>query len=252
LVAALTLGSALPHLIAFLGGTDWRAVILTTSLCAALSGCAMLFILLGPHHQRAGSFQPRAIVIAFADPAIRRAYFGYFGHMWELYAFWAWVGTMAALAALEAGLTEPAAFGSLIAFCAIALGGLATVPAGAIADRIGKAPVAGTALLGSGLFGVAAALTFGGPLWLFAGVLILWGIAVIPDSAQLSAMVADAAPPQYAGSIMTLQNAIGFALSAISVELTPVLAQSIGWPLALLVLVAGPAMGIAALARRVG
>ena len=42
---------------------------------------------------------------------------------------------------------------------------------------------------------------------------MIWGIAVIPDSAQFSALVADAAPPHLAGSLLTFQTALGFALT---------------------------------------
>ena len=45
-------------------------------------------------------------------------------------------------------------------------------------------------------------LAFGGPVWLAAALVLVWGAAVIPDSAQFSALVADAAPPDAAGSLL--------------------------------------------------
>src|SRR5262245_33017949 len=42
LVGALTIGSALPHLAAYLGGADWRAVIIATSLLAFVGGLLVM------------------------------------------------------------------------------------------------------------------------------------------------------------------------------------------------------------------
>ena len=99
----------------------------------------------------------------------------------------------------------------------------------------------------SGSAAVLTAATFGGPVWLTFALVMIWGIAVIPDSAQFSALVADAAPPHLAGSLMTFQTAIGFALTILTVQMTPVVAQAIGWPLVLGALAIGPALGIVAM-----
>jgi hypothetical protein len=101
----------------------------------------------------------------------------------------------------------------------------------------------------SGSAAIATALTFGGPIWLTFILIIIWGIFVIPDSAQFSALVADASPPDLAGSVMTLQTALGFALTAITVQVTPLLAQAFGWPAILAGLAIGPLVGILAMMR---
>lgn len=243
LVAALTLGSAFPHLLALVGGADWGPVVFWSSAIAALSALAIFGVSLGPHHKRAGRFNMDALWFAWRSKAVRAAYLGYFGHMWELYGYWAWVGTMAAIAATNAGHGDPVRFGSLIAFAAIALGALACIPAGWLAIGHGKAPVARAVLLASASSAVLAALTFSAPLEIFAAVLIVWGVTVIPDSAQFSALVADAGPPEMAGSLMTLQNALGFALSAVTVQLVPEVAAIAGWPAAIAMLAIGPAAG---------
>jgi MFS family permease len=166
--------------------------------------------------------------------------------MWELYAFWAWVGVIAGTSYAAAGNAEPDA-AKLTAFLAIALGGLACVPAGRWGDRFGKARVAAGAMSLSGAAALAAAASFGGPVWLVAAVLLVWGIAIVPDSAQFSALVADHAPPERAGSLMTLQTAIGFALTAVTVQLTPIAAAAWGWPAVLATMAVGPAAGVAAM-----
>jgi hypothetical protein len=84
-------------------------------------------------------------------------------------------------------------------------------------------------------------------VWLTFLLIMIWGIAVIPDSAQFSALVADAAPPHLAGSLMTFQTAIGFALTIATVQATPMLAGALGWPLVLAGLAIGPALGIIAM-----
>jgi hypothetical protein len=101
----------------------------------------------------------------------------------------------------------------------------------------------------SGSAAIATALSFGGPIWLTFGLIILWGIFVIPDSAQFSALVADASPPDLAGSALTLQTALGFALTAVTVQATPLLANAFGWPTILAGLALGPVVGIAAMLR---
>jgi len=248
LVGALTLGNGLPYLAAFLGGADWRSTILAVSALAGAGGLVVLGAGLGPHHAAAPTFEPGAIRLAWTDRRIRAAYLGYFGHMWELFAFWAWIGAASAVsyrATLDVAAAE--SLGKLTAFLCIGLGGLACVVAGRVADRIGKAEVTIIAMAISGTAAVLTGATFGGPVWLSFALIMIWGIAVIPDSAQFSALVADAAPPHLAGSLMTFQTAIGFALTILTVQLTPVLAGAVGWPLVLGGLAIGPALGIVAM-----
>lgn len=249
LVAALTLGSASPHLIALFGGADWRATVMVASGLAMLSAALMLGVGLGPHHARAPKLAPGAIALAWTNRPARLAIAGYLGHMWELYAFWAWVGAMA-LASYGLVLDDNAGDAArLTAFAAIALGGLACIPAGLLADRLGKARIAQWAMIGSLAAGIATALSFGGPVWLVATCLIVWGVFVIPDSAQFSALVADAVPADVAGSLMTFQTALGFALTAVTVQVVPSLAATFGWPLTILLMTLGPAFGIEAMRR---
>ncbi|SDD31350.1 Cyanate permease [Paracoccus isoporae] len=248
LVGALTMGSALPHLVSYLGGTDWRVVIAATGIASLLAALMALFLRLGPHHARARGFDIRAIRLIWTDRNIRAATGGYLGHMWELYAFWSWIGAFAAASyAKRLPDAEAAALAALTAFCAIALGALCCVPAGRMADRWGKSRIAATALILSGTAGLLSAASFGGEVWLVAGLLLLWGAAIIPDSAQFSALIADHAPPHLAGSLMALQTALGFALTILTVQITPVVAAAIGWQATFLLLVLGPGFGIAAL-----
>jgi MFS family permease len=247
LVGALTIGSASPHLIAFIGGAEWRLTIWTSTLLAMTGGFAILTIGLGPHHARASKLDITAIALVWTNRRIRLAVLGYIGHMWELYAFWAWVAVVATGSYALAGATEPGSLGKLTAFAAIALGGLACVPAGWCADRLGRARVAMFCLTISGSAALASAALYGGPVWLMMVVLLVWGAAIVPDSGLYSTLVADAAPPERAGSLLTVQTATGFLLTAFTVQAAPALAAIIGWPWVLAIMSIGPAAGIRAM-----
>lgn len=243
LVGALTFGKSIPYGLAWLGGADWRSTIAVASLVAALGAGLALFTKLGPGHRKASGFQPAAMRLAVSDPKIRGAYLGYLGHMWELYVFWAWIAIAATASYTLAGASAPVALGKLTAFLAIAAGAPICVWAGRLADRLGKADVARGSMITSGILAVTTAVSFGGPPAITMALIILWGMAVIPDSAQFSALVADYAPPEWAGSLLTLQTALGFLLTIVTVELAPMVAAAFGWPVLLAGLALGPAFG---------
>ena len=250
LVGAVTLGSASPHLLALIGGSDWRVSVAAASLIAGAGGVIALTSALGPHHALAARFDPRAITEAWTNRRVRLAYAGYLGHMWELYAMWAWIAAAAAVsygATLPAAQTEPLA--KFTAFLSIAAGGVMCIVAGLVADRIGKAETATVAMLVSGACALLTALTFGGPVWLTFVLVLLWGAAILPDSAQFSALVADYSAPGHTGSLLTFQTALGFALTIVTVQFAPMIAAVSGWPLLLASLALGPAFGIAAMLR---
>jgi MFS family permease len=248
LVGALTFGSAASYFAAFLGETDWRSVVVVTSLIGGAGGLLVLGSGLGPHHAHAPRFTPAAILLIVTERRIRLPFLGYLGHMWELYAMWSWAAAIASASyAASLGAAQAVQLGKLTAALAIALGGLACVPAGMFADRIGKAEVTIVAMVASGLGALLTAASFGGPVWLTFALILVWGIAIVPDSAQFSALIADASPPHLAGSLLTFQTAIGFALTVFTVQVTPVAAAWIGWPLLLCILAIGPAFGVAAM-----
>jgi len=246
-VGALAMGKSIPYGLAWAGGADWRLALGLGSVVAALGAGLVLFTRLGPHHRAASGFRPGAIRLALTDRRIRAAFLGYFGHMWELYIFWAWIGAAATASYLAAGAADPASLGKLTAFLAIAAGAPACVLAGRLADRIGKARVASGAMVASGGLALMTASSFGGTPALTFALCILWGVAVIPDSAQFSALVADYAPPEWAGSLLTFQTALGFLLTVVTVQIAPTVAAVFGWQALLAGLAMGPALGVLAM-----
>lgn len=254
IVGALTLGSASPHAVALLGGADWRMVAGAGSMAAVFAALLMIPLRPGPAaHPGTGSvstgFDWRALGIVWTDQRLRLTFAGYLGHMWELYAFWAWAGFAGGVSFRIAGLGKAHAefLASLTAFIAVGSGALACVGAGLLADRIGKARVARWAMTGSLVAGLCAVAAFGHAPVLLILAFVLWGITIIPDSAQFSALVSEFAPPGRAGSLLALQTALGFGLTALTVQLLPAAARAMGWPLALAALTIGPMAGIRAM-----
>ena len=253
LVGALTLGSAAPHLLAaFASPGTWRSVLFTAS-GLALAGAAiiMLWVRDGPHVTTTAPFDPRAARDLIRIPRARLATLGYLGHMWELYAMWAWIGAYAAAAAAAQGAQEAGAgrWGSIVAFIAVASGAPACVAAGLWADRIGKARIARAAMIGSATCALATPLVYSASSFWLIALAIVWGATVVADSAQFSALVADAAPPDHIGTALTLQTCAGFLLTMFTIRLAPIAADLVGWRWTFVLLAPGPLLGAAAMKR---
>ncbi len=75
-------------------------------------------------------------------------------------------------------------------------------------------------------------------------LLLVWGFFVISDSPQFSALAARYCPPEYTGTALTVQNGIGFAITVVSIQLTPWIAARIGWQWAFTFLGPGPLIGL--------
>jgi MFS family permease len=252
LIGALTLGKAFPHLLTALFGDEWRQPMLLSSGLAAAGGVLVVLLVRdGPFVAPTSPFDPRAIGRIFASRGARLATFGYLGHMWELYAMWTWVGVLAAASFVAAGMNGAASAGSLAAFLAIGSGAAGCGLAGYLADRLGKARVAIWAMLGSAACAAVVPLIFGGPPMLMFALVMVWGCAVVADSAQFSALVSEHAPRDHVGTALTLQTCLGFLLTLVTIEWLPRLADQVGWQYAVLVLVPGPLLGVVAM-RRIG
>ena len=247
LVGGLTLGSASPHLVNALGGLGWRPTVAAASVAAVVAAGLVLAARPGPRHAPAPPFRPALALELFRHRGTRLATLGYLGHMWELYAMWAWVGAYLAASFAVSGGGGSA---SLASFVVMAAGALGCVAGGWMADRIGRARLTIGAMAISGACCLLAGPVFGLAPWLVVGLCLVWGATVVADSAQFSAAVAEAAPAGLAGTMLTVQTCLGFALTLPAIHLLPRVVERLGWGGgAFAVLAIGPALGCVAMAR---
>jgi MFS family permease len=280
LVGMLVLGTAMPHLLAGIGWSggglldqsgdglmdqsgdglvnqsgdglagdsgSWRLTLWIASLLALLAGIAVWRLGDAPSQARAAAATPSRLagLAAFRIADFRRAAGAYFGHMWELYTLWTLIPLL--LIAADPTLSPQAL--AMTSFALIAVGAPGCWLGGWLSQRVGSKGVAAIGLAGSAL----CCLTYP---WLaphlgftaLTGFLALWSLLAVIDSPQFSALSAGACPPTLVGSALTLQNAIGFAISAISIGLlVPALSAweaTIAWWL-----LPGPLLGLLGLKR---
>jgi MFS family permease len=245
LLGALALGSAVPQLISGLGPLPWKSVMtMAAVLSAAGAVIAVVAVVPGPHlGNRPLALNPGYLRAMFAERGVRLVNLGYFGHMWELYALWTWLPHF-----LLAGGQKGSSVG-IIAFVAIGIAGaVGCVLGGWASDRYGRGPAAVTALIASGACCVASPFFFtAAPLELMP-FLLVWGAAVIADSAVFSTSLSEIANKNLVGTALTAQTAAGFLLTVLTVQLVPVAADLLGWRYAFLLLAPGPLLGAAAMA----
>ncbi len=253
-VGALTVGKAAPYLVESLGGARLAPTLVTTS-AAALAAALLIGIGYrdGPHAFPSRPFDWKLATAAARVREMRLVTAGYLGHMWELYAFWAWIASFLAASRLAARahlpVDGPPGGTGVLAFAAIAIGALGCLWAGRVADQVGRERVVTWSLAASGSCALLVGLAFGRSLWLLLPIVLVWGVAVIADSAQFSALVTEVAPPHAVGTALTLQTSLGFLLTLVSIQLVPPLVGLVGWRWAFGFLAVGPVLGITAIQR---
>jgi MFS family permease len=163
---------------------------------------------------------------------------------------WTWIPIFL-LAAFSAGGLDDPGMASLAAFLVVAAGGVGCVVAGLAADRLGRTSVTIGAMAISGTSAVVCGLLFGAPAWLVFAVAVVWGVTVVADSAQFSSAVSELARPGSAGSALSLQVAMGFLLTSITILVVGLvdIADGSAWRVAFAILALGPAIGIVAMWR---
>ena len=256
-VGSITIGSALPHAV-HVGSLPWQGVIYVCAGFSLLAAVVMLFgVDEGPYHSPAPRFDIHQVAQALRNRDLRLANFGYLGHMWELYSMWGWITILLAAAAPKASHNALEA----ISFFAIASGAAGCVwagyvsdrnqrraPGSAVADVRARSRVTIVAMAVSGACCVLATVLFD-HFWMLAAISLVWGVSVVADSAQFSTITSEVADQRYVGTALTMQTAMGFLLTSVSIRFVAAIASAYGWRWAVLSMAAGPVLGIVAMVR---
>ena len=245
LLAALTLGSMLPHLFGDVRGLDWRAVVGMAALVTAVGGLlALVTVRPGPHLESSASPpRPAYVIEMFRQRRPRAVNLAYFGHSWEVYALWTWFPIF-----VLAGGGDDAGSVGVFVFVTLGIGGVAgCLIGGWAADRWGRVPAASTAMVVSGLCCLLSPFAYGASFALLLVFGLVWGASVIADSGIFSTTLSEVVDQHYVGTALTAQTALGYLLTVVSMQLVPVLASLATWQVALVLLAPGPLLGALAL-----
>jgi MFS family permease len=254
IVGALTVGKAAPYLVNSFAEIDYHFVILSSSGGALVAAALVAFSYRdGPLPFPRLPFSWVLVGVIARHRETRLAIGGYLGHMWELYAMWTLVTVFFYdfFLARELAAAAAATRAGLIGFSVIAMGGLGSVLAGAWADRLGRERITIASMAASGACSLVVGWLTGAPAAAVVVLCLIWGFAIVADSAQFSALVTEVAPPHAVGTALTIQTSLGFALTAGSIWLTVEISGRFGWGPAFSLLAIGPALGILSMARLV-
>jgi MFS family permease len=164
--------------------------------------------------------------------------------------------SVSAAAALEARVCS-------LTFCAIGIGALSCALGGLLSARVGsrdgsRGGVPGSAIVAQLALALSMACCLVAPFyaamgeWVFTAYVLVWGAAVIADSAQFSALVAASAHKPLMGTALALSTCVGFSLTVVSLQcVAAVLRTGADVGVAMCVTLApGPALGLVAMYRQ--
>ena len=249
IIGALTLGSAAPHFFrAMTPDTDWLIVIWVSSLMTFLAGMIVVFFVSeGPFYFARTRFKPSQIIQVLNNKPLALVNIGYLGHMWELYAMWAWILTFAHFLLNDFDWV-PFGAPEYFSFFIVSIGAIGCVIAGYLSDIYGRCYITAALMLVSGSCAFSIGFLVNTSPFLFGLIALLWGLTIIADSGQFSAAVTELSEPNLVGTALTVQMAIGFGITMITIWLVPVVAQLFGgFQWMFLLLAPGPFIGAIAM-----
>jgi MFS family permease len=250
LLGALTAGSGLPYLFNIFGSPNWRILLSFSSLLALIGSILiLLFIQEGPHLIAGARFHFSNLKDILGKKSIRLANFSYFGHMWELYAFWVWIPKFFQVVHSRAPFgIDSNLFVSMGTFFVFISGAIGNMIGGKIADSIGRTKFNIIMLIFSGGSSLIIGLSLNN-ITIALIIAITWGITIVPDSPQYSAMISELSDPAYIGTALAIQTAIGFTIANLTIWLIPLAVDLVGWIFGFMILVLGPLFGIYSLLK---
>lgn len=189
---------------------SWPTVFLLLALGPLLAAPAVFFGLRpqAPHGAGHAHWLPRFGPV-LAEPETRRFILGYTVHCWELFGLRSWMVAFivfafaAAQTAVPIGATEAAAAINLLGLPASILGNEA-------AGRLGRLRWIAAIMATSGLLCWLAGLSATWPWWAMLGVLAIYFMTVMADSAALTAGLVQATPLAQRGAAMAIYSLLGF------------------------------------------
>ena len=129
-------------------------------------------------------------------------------------------------------------------FAVIGIGGIGCLSGGMLADRYGRTTITIWSMVVSGLCCVIVGFFFGGSPILLLTVCLVWGFAVVADSAQFSTSITKLVDQEYVGTALTFQTSMGFLLTMVSIRIIPVAVDRLTWKWAFSILAIGPVFGV--------
>ena len=94
--------------------------------------------------------------------------------------------------------------------------------------RGGRTRTTIVSMLVSGACAAAIGLTMDHP-WLATSCALIWGFAIVADSAQFSTSISELGEPEYMGTLLTTQTAVGFLLTLASIRIIPLAVDLLTW-----------------------
>ncbi len=155
----------------------------------------------------------------------------YMGHNWELFAMYAWIGAYLTASAGAQGMpvAQAAYVGSFTSATCILMGVFSTTIGGLLSDRLGRGKVILLFLAISICCSFAYGWLYGLSLVVLGIVGLIYGFAVVADSAIYKAAITDFIPQEALGAALGMQSFLGFGISAISPWVFGLVLDCCGW-----------------------